>query len=122
MESIESDDMEEVSCGGEGAAGGSSSCPMMFAYAIRCAHSGDLLCVCVGGGGRALVVMSKLLICMYVALWGHAQTDLSLLESMSPYPLQEVTEVGNMCVLLDIVLTLTRAAKHVLHLQTDGYH
>ena len=42
---------------------------------------------------------------------------ISLLETMPPDPLQEVTEVGNVCVLLNHILTLSTAAQHVLHLE-----
>ena len=39
---------------------------------------------------------------------------------MPPDPLQEVTEVGNVCVLLNHILTLSTAAQHVLHLEEGG--
>ena len=46
---------------------------------------------------------------------------LSLPQAMAPDPLQKVTEVGNVSVLLDVALGIRAAPQHVLYLQVHMY-
>ena len=47
---------------------------------------------------------------------------LSFLESMSPYSLEQITQVGNVGVLFNGISTLTSGTQHVLHLQACTMH